>query len=542
MRRASPPWMCAVLVAGIATVSTGVRLRAQDSTRAGVLAAGPRIAWAHVTYLSGPSVYIDAGTLAGLKEGSRLQVRRDTVWIAELVVAFVSSRRASCTVSRSSAPVVVGDSAQFEAADGTLVVGTDGAVRPAPPTSSRLRGVDHALRGRLGIRYLAIDPGSGGARLSQPAFDVRLDGDRFGDLPLGLAIDIRARRALRFRTSTASAGTMGNDTRVYQAMLQLHSGSAGRLSVGRQFSTAMSTVVLFDGLAADFDWRHVSAGAFAGTQPDPFTLGLSSGIREYGVYTQVHNAPNGSGIWSFTTGAIGSYAGTAINREFLYLQGLLVTRRVSVYAAQEMDYNRGWKIAAGEPTTSPTSTFANVRVALTDALSITGGVDNRRNVRLYRDWISPETEFDDSFREGIWSGLSLITGHVEMGADTRSSSGGVAGHAVSYTTSAGIMRLTPLRLGFRARQTRYSGDVADGELRSGSVEITPFVALRVELNAGVRDERRAVLGQPAPRVSWFGSDADVGIGRSLFLLFSTYRETRGLDRSNQAYVALSWRF
>jgi hypothetical protein len=403
MRRLSFRWWRFLLFGGIVSGSIcSVRLQAQVDTSVRVTAMGSHIAWAHVTYISGQSIYIDAGTLAGLKEGSRLEVRRDTVWIANLVVAFVSSRRASCAVSRSSSSVVVGDSAQYEAIEAPRIAAGDSAAHADRGSNARTRGAfDHPLRGRLGIRYLALDPGSGAARLSQPAFDLRLDGERLGDLPLGLAVDVRARRNLRAGVSSTSPGIPGNDTRVYQAVLQLHGGSAARLSVGRQFSTAMSTVGLFDGAAADFDWRHVGAGAFAGTQPDPFTLGLSSDIREAGVYTQFHNAPNGSGIWSFTTGAIGSYAGREINREFLYLRGLLVTRRLSVYAAQEMDYNRGWKLDAGERTTSSTSTFANVRLALTDALSITGGVDNRRQVRLYRDWISPETEFDDSFREGI---------------------------------------------------------------------------------------------------------------------------------------------
>ncbi|MFP5354684.1 MAG: hypothetical protein ACLGIK_05945 [Gemmatimonadota bacterium] len=66
-----------------------------------------------MTYISGPSVYIDVGTRAGLHEGSRLQVMRGSSVIAELVVAYVSSSRASCTVSSSSAAVAVGDSARF---------------------------------------------------------------------------------------------------------------------------------------------------------------------------------------------------------------------------------------------------------------------------------------------------------------------------------------------------------------------------------------------------------------------------------------------
>ena len=72
-------------------------------------------AWTTVTYLSGTSVYVDAGTKNGLKEGSRLQVIRGGEPIADLVVAFISSTRASCTVERSSAAPAVGDSVRYTA-------------------------------------------------------------------------------------------------------------------------------------------------------------------------------------------------------------------------------------------------------------------------------------------------------------------------------------------------------------------------------------------------------------------------------------------
>ena len=74
-------------------------------------AAQERAGWANITYISGPSVYLDAGTRAGLKEGSRLEVFRGNRVIAELLVAYVSSTRSSCSVTTSTLPIEVGDSA-----------------------------------------------------------------------------------------------------------------------------------------------------------------------------------------------------------------------------------------------------------------------------------------------------------------------------------------------------------------------------------------------------------------------------------------------
>ena len=69
--------------------------------------------WAHVTYISGPAIYLDVGTKGGLREGARLEVVRGNTVIAELAVAYVSSSRSSCTVVTQTAPVAIGDSARF---------------------------------------------------------------------------------------------------------------------------------------------------------------------------------------------------------------------------------------------------------------------------------------------------------------------------------------------------------------------------------------------------------------------------------------------
>ena len=76
-----------------------------------------------------------------------------------------------------------------------------------------------------------------------------------------------------------------------------------------------------------------------------------------------------------------------------------------MYGIQEVDYYRAWKQAIGEPAWSPTGTFATARYEVTRAVSLNAGYDSRRNVRLYRDAVTPETAFDDAFRQGVWGGL-----------------------------------------------------------------------------------------------------------------------------------------
>ena len=497
-----------------------------------------RVSWTTVTYLTGASVYLEAGTRAGLAAGSRVDVIRAGSTIAELVVEFVSSTRSSCRIVRSTAMPVIGDSARFVAAVArpAVVAGT------APNVSSRPGARSGgSLQGRIGARYFSTRFVSGlSTSVTQPALDARIDGQRLGGTPLGLTLDVRANRT---RRANSSGATQGADTRVYQAAVHLDGTiGPGRITLGRQFATALSAVGLFDGVAADYSWRRTGAGLFAGSQPDAATSGYSSAIREYGAWFGLHNAAGESGIWSLTTGAIGSYARNEVNREFLYVQGLFVNRALSIYASQEIDYNRGWKAEAESTTTTPTATFATARVSLGPALSLHAGYDNRRSVRLYRDFLSPELEFDDSFRQGTWGGAQLSLGHLLAGFDTRASTGGSSGSSDSWTASAGLTRLTPLGLGARVRATRYSGTLVEGELQSASLEIQPGGRFRLDVNGGMRKDVRPLAGTTPTTLRWSGADFDIGIGRQLYLTLSTYRE-HGLDGSMVQYFgSLSYRF
>ena len=508
---------------------------AQQATNA----SNAGVAWTRVTYLSGQSVYIETGTKDGLREGDRLTVVRAGEPIAEITVEFVSSTRASCRIGSSSVQVVIGDSVRFvparveaRVAESESRTSAKGTARAASASS---------LRGRFGLRYLVLDPGVGGA-LTQPAFDVRLDGQHLGDSPLGLAVDIRAQRSMSSSASLSAAGA--NVTRVYQAALVWNPlGAATRLTVGRQFATALSSVGLFDGASLDFDRARWSAGAFGGFEPDFATLGLSNATREYGAYAQLHNVPGMAPLWSLALGGVGSYANGQIDREFGVVRATYNDRRLSIYAAQEVDINRGWKGVTEHASTTPTSSFVTVLLSLSDAFNVSGGFDNRRNVRLYRDYLNPEIAFDDSFRQGEWAGASLyLFGHLRMSGDVRSSTGGAAGTSRPVTGSLSLVRLTPLQLGMHLRSTTFTGTLSEGRLQSASLEANPFGLVRIEFSAGTRVSSRPLDATPATHLTWTGIDADVGIGRSVYLMLSTYRETGALDHSVQSFASLSYRF
>lgn len=534
--RAATP---AASAAPIVTPTSAPKARTQSDLTSAFTAG---TAWARVTYLSGESVYLDAGTKQGLKIGTHLDVMRGSTFVAQLVVEYVSSNRASCRVAKATLPPAVGDSARYEAdaAPDTRTIAAQ-STSDTTNTGSAKRSSVRPVRGRIGVRYLRSDPGLGPASvLIRPAFDLRADGHQVNGTPIGLTLDVRAYRDRR----AGAEGSKANVTRVYQGLIEVSPpGSTTRLGIGRQFSTALTSIGIFDGVALDVDRSRWSAGALAGSQPEPGSFGLSGDVREYGAYVQLHNERNTAPSWATTLGAIGSYVHGEIDREFAYLQTTFTSRRLTWYAAQELDVNRGWKSNAEGSAVSPTSTFAMLRVGVTQDFQLNVGYDSRRTVRLYRDLLTPEIEFDDSFRRGAWGGASLTAfGRVRASADARRSSGGPAGVSESYTGMLSVSRLTPLQLGVRGRGTSYDGQSSRGSLASAALEITPFGSLHLEGTAGVRRDHMVADTLSRAPVRWNEISADVGLGRSVYILLSAYRELGGVTRSSQAYVALSYRF
>lgn len=501
--------------------------------------------WAHVTYLTTSSAYIDAGRAEGLRESSRVEVVRGDSTVTVLAVTFLATHQAACDVRGIAASLVVGDSVRFTPAapepDSTVAL----TRRPAPDGSDasqpRAGGV---LRGRVGLYYLLIQSQDGsGARFTQPSGDLRVFGSGLGGTGLGIAVDARGRRTVQTRADGFGSDAQAQ-TRVYQASLSWQTpASPLRFTAGRQYAPGIAPVGLLDGVSAQLDRPSWGGGLFAGSEPDPIDLALSGTVTQLGGYLQRHSHPGSGARWGLSAGLSGSYLHSGTNREFLYLQGDYATRRISLYAAQEMDYYRPWRRVAGERALSPTSTFASLVYRLSDAVSVTAGLDNRRNVRLYRDVVNPETAFDDAFRRGAWAGLSARTGRLQVGLDARASTGGTTGSAGSTTLSIGADRLTRYGLSLRSRSTAYSSGSAGrrGWLQAFTVGFAPGGRGSTQIAGGWRDERSDVAGATAT-VRWASFDLDYTLARSWLLVLSAYREQGGPEAHDLLYGGLTLRF
>lgn len=519
-----------VMLAGL-TGTTG-RLAAQADS------AAPPVRWAAITYISGATAYLEVGRQHGVREGTGFTVVRSGATIAELTAEFVSSSRTAARIASSTATLTVGDSVWF------LPVAVPDSVPPVAAAGSAGQGAaprrPSPVHGRVGVRYLAIDQGNGRV-LRQPGFDLRLDGSQLGGTPLGLAIDVRLQRT----SVSGDGGTVPvGRTRVYQAAAQFQRHRDGsRVALGRQFATALAPVGIFDGLAVDLRGAHWNGGVLVGTQPDAITFAPAGSTVEYGAWLQRHAAAGSRSPWSVTLGAIGSYDGGEIDREFVYLRGTYASRQFSLYAAQEIDVNRGWRREAAGAATTFTASLLSANLAISDAVRLSGGFDSRQSIRLYRDFVNPEVTFDDALRQGQWGEVAVRPSrHLRFSAGMRRSTAGAQGASRSATGSAVLSRLTPLGLGLRVRATRYTGPLSEGMLSSVALEAAPASSWRVSLNAGQRTSHPPGSAASATTLTWMGGDVDLALGRRVFLLLTAYRERGPATSSLQTHASMTWRF
>jgi len=500
-------------------------------------------ATARVTYLTSASVYVDAGRENGLRLGDRLEIVREGEVVAIVEVTDLSSRRASCKTVEGTP--VVGDAVR-------LPETADAPVEPPPaPEAATLtssarrprRSSDRKVRGRVGLRYLSVKERSGSElEFSQPALDLLLDGSNLAGNKLDIQVDARSRRTTRRNGS--GTNDHNGETRVYRMSASVHDpASHWRVTLGRQNSPTLASINIFDGVLADLAGPGRSVGAFSGTQPDPTDFGYSSRVREYGAYARFHNRPQSPRRWSLATGVVGSYVDGTVNREFVFIQGLYSVPRFSAYLTEEIDYNRDWKTEAGENTLSPTSTFVNLRYRASRNVDLRAGFDNRRRVRLYRDHETPETEFDDTFREGVWVGTSVrFKQRFRAGADVKTSTGGSAGTADSFTMTLRADRLTRVGLGLGYRATRYTNDRVEGWLHSMRASVGLGRNANLGLTAGLRDDEAQFAAAPDDTVTWVAIDFDVRLGPDWYFLASVERSEGDFEETDQVYLGVTYRF
>ena len=504
---------------------------------------------AAITAVTMGMVYVGAGRTDGLREGSLLRVLRLGTK-GQYRVSFVSSRSAAAKPDSESVLPAIGDSVEFTpVVEAPLPVaaqaaGPDSVKRTPASYAAAARTRGPRLRGRIGFRYLDSRDLDNGIDLKQPGIEALIDGPIAAGSAVGLAVDIRSRRTSLYRPGATATST--GLTSVYQAALRFQSPQGPfRAVFGRQYAPTLAGVGLFDGLSLDIQRSGWAGGVMAGLAPEPGTMAVSASIRQFGAYFQARNGGTRGARWSLTAGAIGSYAsGGDVNREFGFLQATLFSPVVTAIALQEIDVNRGWKLVAGEKALSPTSTYLSLNVNPVRAVSLSAGFDNRRNVRLYQDLSTPESQFDARFRMGMWGGAYFIFGKLRFSGDVRTNTvGGLDSlRTTAYSGMLSLDRITRVGFGLRLRATRYETPArGPGTFLSGTLRIAPGALGAIELVAGSRQE----TGLVASDRRWTGFNAELFIRRSWFWMLNYSREwgpAGATPTTDLIYAGLSYRF
>jgi hypothetical protein len=549
---------CSV-VGDYAPPQVGDLIRRPESDRAGgspsIDAAEGEVrvlAFARISHIDQSTVFIDCGQDEDLRGGDQLQVLREGDPVALLEVTDVSASRSACTVVEGRKTTLEpGDIVQLpvrgaarDVADRDAEVEFVGAVNSLPVVAPRRSGgTGGAIHGRVGVRYLLVqDRLDGGGDFSQPALDLRIDGRDLARGHFDVAVDVRSRRT--YRITLDEEGNVSDQTRVYRLSMAVHDrGSHYRLTLGRQFVPSLATVGTFDGALLDFNWDRSSMGLFAGTQPALDDYGYSDEIREYGAFVQLHSRRSGTRPWSVTLGAVGSYFLGEVNREFAYLQMLYAGSRLTFYGSQEVDYNRQWKQAVGEDQVSPTSSYMHLSYRLGRGFTFRAGYDNRRNIRLYRDFITPEVEFDDTFRRGAWAGFTQRIGkRFRFGMDAKESRSEISGSAETYTLTLGVAGLSRANVSSYYRGSYYVNQAVEGTIHSANVGVSMSRNARLTLNGGLRDDTNLVDPTLDGRLLWYGIETDFNFGRHWFLMVSSERAEGDTEANDQMYLSMTYRF
>ncbi|HTO92255.1 MAG TPA: hypothetical protein VMJ70_14085 [Candidatus Sulfotelmatobacter sp.] len=528
----------AAILCALALLPAGPAVARAASGSPGPAAAA--LGRAHVIYLAGASVYVDAGRAEGLGEGDTLVVRRAGLEVARLRAGVVSTHRSSCDTLVTRGEIKLGDEAGFAVRAATrdsLAAPPAAPLAAAAPAGASRMPASRArpwATGRVGVSWLAVRDAS--SRFDQPMLDLRLDGG--GDGAFITSVDLRGRQTTQV---TGSGSSRDVEARFYRASITMREPSERvALTLGRLSSPSLAPVSIFDGALLEGGSRRLRVGAFGGTQPDPEGMRLSSTIREFGGYLEARQAPLAQRRWDVGLGAISSYDSSQTNRDFMFAQGFFQDRRFSGSILQEADFARGWKRAQGEPAFSFTSTYASAQMIASRWISFQTGFDNRRNVRLWRDHLTPETEFDDRFRQGVWVGASArLPQGFGVSADQRWRAGG--GDLANTTTlGAELQRPTWSGLSLRGRWSDYQGPPIQSKLLSGSIGMQAVRLLHVEVAGGQRRTDDAA-GGGSDLTHWWSSDLDLTLARLWFANFSYQSERSEFVHTIELWAGLSRR-
>ena len=431
-------WVLGSAVAGAETTGTdaGAVATAAVSTAtvaggtSGSDAADPGLPPLQVSHVGADAVYLSGGRSHGLSVGQTVSVVRDGEPIAELEVAFVSTKSASCRVVDSrleillgdqavpieaSAPAVAGTSSTPETDRGRATVGTDPKEERKVSSSPTASGTGRKwadFSGTVSVRWHHFEDGSDVPRsFDQTTARLNLRTQSAGGA-YETRIRVRGREDRRFREDEPTE-TDRRD-RLYELAFT-YEPPEGRVLVemGRMTSSPLLGFDYLDGVVAEYKFSRrkgldnkprLGAGGFYGQRSDVDEIGFGSEGETYGAFLHYKRQRTRESPFyaEMVLGGIRELYESEVSREFLSVYGRLGSgSRWSFYQRADIDINTDWRreVAGDDYQVSNLLTTFNYR--FTDSLRLGASYDSRRRFREFDNRDTPEEIFDDRLRQGF---------------------------------------------------------------------------------------------------------------------------------------------
>ncbi|HTM40272.1 MAG TPA: AMIN domain-containing protein [Terriglobales bacterium] len=417
-----------------------------------------------VKYVADGAVYLDGGRADGLAEGIALVVKDDSAKAntptagattaappavvaitAHLKVISVAQNSAVCEISASTQQVKAGDLAYLTSADAEALVQqralSSTRVYPQVITFTQGDPMDEEVRDEvprpplpevnrtrllIGFDYGGISSrGATSMTSSQYGMVMRTDMTRIG----GSYWNLHGYWRGEFNSQSSAAQPTMQDllNRTYTIGLTYENPNSRWVAgVGRLYLPwATSLDVIDGGYGGRRFGKHVTAGLFAGSSPDPTSWSYNPDRRLAGNFINFEGGSYDDVHYTTTAGMGVSTLLWTVDRPFVFLEnGISYKRYITVYQALQADRPRGTP-ATPSPGAGISRSYVTVRIQPIQRLSLDFNHNYFRDVPTYNLSLVGTGLLDTVLFQGFSAGARVETVkkiylYTELGRSTRS--------------------------------------------------------------------------------------------------------------------------
>ncbi len=372
-----------------------------------------------ISHVGADAVYLNGGRSHGLSVGQTIAVLRNGDPVAELQVAFVSKKSASCRVVNSRLEIRLGDEAipvsslETHESPAPEPSSEKTADRPSsePATLVKLIPIETPERpalmdtsGTVSLRWHQFEDGSEVPR-SYDQSTVRLNlRSRSRGGHYEARVRIRGREDHRYRQEEPAE--VKRQDRLYEAAIT-YEPPEGRiiLEMGRMTSSPQLGFDYLDGVVGEFKiGPRFGVGAFFGQRSDVDEIGFGSDNDAYGAFIHYKKKRTRESLFyaDLLLGGIREAHDGDISRDFITVYGRLGSgNQWSLYQRANVDINTDWRQEISGSNYQVSNVLTSFNYRFTDSLRLGISYDHRRRYRDFENRDTPEEIFDDRLREGL---------------------------------------------------------------------------------------------------------------------------------------------